>query len=261
MIGSGPGPVGLAAAPVGWRSDSLAITDTWNTLTLDIGVSRHHLTKAGVVIGAPTPTATYRLERSNRSGAWKTVITVLSVERPARFAFTGAIVAPPPFPVARLEDDEDGTPVRVYDTAGRLLKSPAAAAFGPALFSSFTPARSVGRAWIESFVATTAGKAGRLQQFERRFGPGTPAGAWTRYSRIDGDLSQEVLVDPRLAIPVQEHTRRSGTLTSRRTIDYGPAPDDAVVRTAIHSETWAASGADDRAVADATFSNIRLERR
>ena len=260
LIGIGHGPAGLAAAsaaPVGWRSDSLKPTDTWNTLTLDVSVKRQHLTKSGVIIGAPTPTATYRLERSNRIGGWKTVITVLSVDRASTYALTGAVTAPAPFPIARIEDDEDGTPVRAYDTRGRLVKPIAA----PVGVPTFAPARSGGREWIEAFVVTPAGKPNRLLQLERRFGPGTAAGLLTRYSRRDGDLVQEVLVDPGSLAPIEHNTSRGGTLTGRRTFTYGAVPSDAVVRTAVHSETYASSGADDRAVVDTTFSNIRLERR
>ncbi len=269
MICSGSSPVRLAAAsaaPVGWRSDSLGPADSWNTVTLEMSVKRQHLTKTGAAIGAPTPTATYRLERSNRTGSWKTVITVLSVDRSPSYALTGALQAPGAFPIARMEDDEDGTPVRAYDTRGRLVTPFSqsvglAAVTSVASVASFTPPRSGGREWIETFIATAAGKPRRRQNLERRFGTGVPIGTLTRYARLEGDLLQEVIVDPRSVVPVEHNTSRAGKSTGHRTIAYSPAPNDAVVRTVVHSETPAASGADDRAVVDTTFSNIRLEQR
>ncbi len=266
MICGGHGPVPLAAAsaaPVGWRSDSLGPADAWNTVTMEMSVRRQHLTKAGAAIGAPTPTATYRLERSNRTGRWKTVISVLSVDRSPAYAFTGALKAPGAFPVARIEDDEDGTPVRAYDVRGRLVK-PLSSPVGPAAMASVAslmPPRSGGREWIETFVATAAGKPARRRNLERRFGPGVPVGTLTRYTRRDGDLLQEVLVDPRSMVPVEQTATRDGKPAGHRTFTYGRGPNDAVVRTAVHSETPAASGADDLAIVVTTFSNIRLEQR
>src|SRR5262249_54127463 len=70
------------AAIAGWCATSLRPADVWNTLTVDMNVKRQRLTSAGNPLGAPSPDATYRLERSSRSGSWKTVITVLSVARP-----------------------------------------------------------------------------------------------------------------------------------------------------------------------------------
>jgi hypothetical protein len=252
----------VSTIPVGWRSDSLGPADTWNTLTVDIGIRRRHLSKAGTAIGAPIPAASYRLERSNRTGRWKTVIFVLSVERQPAYMLSGMLRMPAAFPVARMEDDEDGTPVRVYDTRNQLVKPlPAAAVTFAAPVASIVPPRSMGREWIETFVATAAGRPKRLLALEGRFGPGTPVGLLIRYTKRDGDLVHEVLVDPRLAVPVEEKISRTGTLTGYRTFSYGPAPNEAVVRAAIHAESTVSTGVDDRSVVDATFSNIRLELR
>lgn len=263
MICGGQSPVPLAAANspnVGWRIDSLRPTDSWNTLSLEMSVQRQHVTKSGAVVGSPTPNVSYRIERSSRSGAWKTVITVLSVNRSPIYSLGGALAQPGAFPVARIEDDEDGTPVRAYDTKGKRLK-PFIPPVNLAADAAFTPARSIGREWIDAFVATSAKKALRLQDLERRFGKASSVGSLSRFSRTDADLSQEVLVDPSHVVPVELNKSRGGKITIHRTFKYGSAPSDAVVRTAVHSETLVSPDSDERAVVDTTFSNIRLEQR
>src|SRR5688572_6051427 len=79
LVGRG---IALAADPVvatGWRSDSLRVGDTWNTFTADMQITRTHVKADGTSIGAVVPEAKYRIERSNRSGNWKTVTTVISI--------------------------------------------------------------------------------------------------------------------------------------------------------------------------------------
>ena len=113
IFGSGLNPVPLAAvdAPtVGWRSDSLRLTDNWNTLSLDMTVKRKRTTAAGAIVGTPAADVMYHLERSSRTGSWKTVVTVQAIDRTPLHSLNGLIGSPRPFPVARLEDDEDGSP-------------------------------------------------------------------------------------------------------------------------------------------------------
>jgi hypothetical protein len=263
MICAGHGPGVLAAASpttVGWRSDSLRPSDSWNTLSLEMSVKRQHIGKSGAVVGPPTPSASYRIERSSLSGAWKTVITVLSVDRSPTYSFAGAIAQPGAFPVARIEDDEDGAPVRAYDARGRLMK-PFTSAANPTAGAAVTQARSGGREWLEALVATSSKRALRLQTLEHQFGRASRVGLLSRFSRKDADGSQEVLVDPKNVVPVELNNIHAGKLTIHRTFRYGPAPSDAVVRTSMHSETLVSPDSDERAVVDTAFSNIRLEQR
>lgn len=239
---------------VAWSTGSLRPTDTWNTLTLEMAVSRRRVDKTGAAIGTPSPNARYRIERSSRTGSWKTVIAVMSVDRSPSYSLTGALRQPEPFPVARIEDDEDGTPVRAYDRDGNPIHFSPAGTWGGTTF-----ARSTGREWLETFVASTAGRTSRLQKFERHFG--TPTNWWglSRYRRSDGDKTDELLVEPTAAVPFQKNGMRNGRLLAHRTFSYGAAPDGAVVRTAVHSETLLSEVSEERAIVNTTFSNIRLE--
>lgn len=253
-------PATVAAATdtptIGWRTDSLKPTDTWNTLSLEMRVSRRHLKTTGEVIGAPSPVAAYRLERSSLSGQWKTVLTVLTVDRLPIYSLSGALLPPRAFPVGRIEDDEDGTPVRVYDVNG--VRMATSATTGEA--AAGLP-RTTGTGWLDAFVSTTGKKSIRQQNFERLYGKPTKAGTLNRYLHKEADGSQEVLVDPKLVVAVESNAVRSNKLVGHRTFTYSPAPDSAVVRTVVHAETVVSPETGERAVVDTTFSNIRLELR
>src|SRR5262249_13975036 len=175
MLGLAPGFDGVPvahAAIAGWCATSLRPADVWNTLTVDINVKRQRLTSAVNPLGATSPATTYRLERSSRSGSWKTVVTVLSVARPSIYSFSGALVSPRPFSIARIEDDEDGSPVRAYGTNGSVLTPTLLAQTS----STNTTARTTGQQWLDAFVAAPVKKAARQQAFERAYGRATKAG-------------------------------------------------------------------------------------
>jgi hypothetical protein len=260
VLGIAPGfdsvPVAHAAI-AGWCAASLRPADIWNTLTVDMSVTRQRVTSAGTPLGAPSPNATYRLERSSRSGSWKTVVTVLSVDRPPMYSFSGALTSPKPIPVARIEDDENGTPVRAYGADGALIT--------PTLLANTSNptnmARSTGQQWLDAFVASPTRKTARQQAFERIYGKATKAGTLNKYARTVTNGSDEVLVDPKTVVPVEANALRNGKRLGHRTFAYGPAPDSALVRTNVHADTVTAADTGDRAIVDTTFSNVCLELR
>jgi hypothetical protein len=259
-LGLAPGVDSVAmadAAIAGWCATSLRPADVWNTLTVDMSIKRQRLTSTGNPLGAPSPNATYRLERSSRSGGWKTVVTVLSVDRPPMYSFSGALVSPKPIPVARIEDDENGTAVRAYGANGALIT--------PTLLANTsnptTLARSTGQQWLDAFVAAPNKKSLRQQAFERVYGKATKAGTLNKYTRTVTNGSDEVLVDPKTVIPLEANTMRNGKRLGHRTFVYGPAPDLALVRTNIHADTVIAPATGDRAIVDTAFSNVCLELR
>jgi hypothetical protein len=256
-IGTGPGAAHLDAATVGWCAASLRPADVWNTLTVEMGVTRRHIKSTGEATGAPSPAASYRIERSSRTGSWKTAITVLSVAHPPIYSLSGALLPSAPFPVARIEDDENGTPIRTYDSSGVLLRP---TMLGSTAQPTSTP-RTIGVQWLDAFVAAPSKKTARQLAFEKQFGKATKVGTLNRYLRVETNGSQEVLVDPKTVVPVESNAVRGGKLVGHRTFTYGPAPDLALVRTAVHAETIASVDTDDRAVVDTTFSNVCLERR
>ena len=258
--GTGPGfdtVPSANAAVAGWCANSLRPADAWNTFAADVSVKRLHLTKDGNPIGAPTPNATYRIERSSRSGGWKTVVTNLSLARAPMYALSGALLPTRPLPVSRVEDDENGTPLRAYDASGALLT--------PQLMAQTTSPnaspRSTGLSWLDSFVAAPSKKGARQLEFEKAYGKATKVGQLNRYVRLVTDGSDEVLVDLKTVVPVEANALRKGKRVGHRTFTYGPAPDSALVRSNIHADTVVSADSGDRTVVDTTFSNVCLEMR
>ena len=260
MLGVAPGFDGALiahAATAGWCAASLRPADVWNTLTVDMNVKRQRLTSAGKPLGASSPDATYRLERSSRSGSWKTVVTVLAIERPPIYSLSGRLTSPKPIPVARIEDDENGAPVRAYGADGALIT--------PALLANASNPTSVAsttdQKWLDTFVVAPGRKNARQQGFERTYGRATKVGTLNKYVRTVTNGSDEVLVDPKMVVPVEVNTTRNGKRLGHRTFGYSPAPDSAMVRTTVHADTITAPDTGDRAIVDTTFSNVCLDLR
>jgi hypothetical protein len=159
--------------------------------------------------------------------------------------------------IGRIEDDEDGTPVRVYDRNGVRLAVPPSPLAGDAV--SALP-RATGQQWLNALVATTGNKSARQQAFERQFGKATKAGPLNRYLKLQTDTSQEVLVDPKTVVPVESNATKNGQRVGHRTFTYAPAPDSALVRNKVTAETTS-DVTGERVIVDTTFENIRLELR
>lgn len=252
------------AAPVGWRGDSLRINDNWNTFTADMRITRQHVKRNGTPIGAVIPDARYRIERSNRSGRWKTVTTVLAIDQPTPVAADGAAATPPPIVVHHLEDDEDGTALRAYGAGGQrlgLFKDPLA----PAGAASSSPVPSAprlnGREWITRLVAARAETKDRMNAFDRAYGTPANAGGVSVYTRTIGDVTKRIVVDTANGVPTEYTETRSGVPTVRVSLRYGPAGADGVVRLGMRSEVSVSPEVDDVVIVDASYSNIALARR
>jgi hypothetical protein len=260
VCGLNPTPIAAVDAPtVGWRSTSLKVSDNWNTLSFDVMVKRSRVTSTGTPVGTPSPTALYHIERSSRTGPWKTVVTVLGIDRTPLYSLSGQVGAPSPFPVARLEDDEDGTPVRAYDSQGHQLPL-------PPLSSPITndaplfPTRVTGKTWINSIVFTGANKSTRQLELERKYGKGTKVNGLLRYRKGDSVTMDEVIADAKIN-PVQNNIVKNSKRVVHREFTYAAAYTDAVVRTKQRAEVEVSPSSTDLAVIETIFGNIALERR
>jgi len=265
---------GGTAGPAAWRSGSLKPFDSWNTFVADMTVGRRQVNAAGALVGVPSPTATYRLERSMASGSWKSVLTVLSMERTTLYSLDGLLGSPAPLAITRIEDDEDGTPLRAFDSLGRRLRLPDLASPGggpgtaqpgagtPAgFFATATDYRVANTSWIDSFVAASANAAARQLALEKEFGKPTSLNGLTRFAKTVGSSSEEVLVQPTSIIPVESNVSENTTLMAHRTFTYRPAYEGALVRARVHSEQRLSVTNSDRLVSDTSFANVALERR
>jgi hypothetical protein len=229
----------------------------------------------------------YRWERSQSGAGWKTVMTIAEQSIAVDSGGERQQVTNP-FMVARIEDDEDGSPLRMYGRNGQLLQPVSAEQrrqltdagmrqLGPDAAAALqnihpptgTPAppatqrRVVGgaeRDWIAGLVATPEARATRRALLAQQFVAGGKVRGLDRFTRVDGPATHEVLVDPQSAVPIEVNTLRDGHLLSHSTISYQPAADGSLVRRVVRVERLLSPDGD-RAITDTEYANVHVERR
>ena len=156
-----------------------------------------------------------------------------------------------PVSVARMEDDEDGSPLRFYGQDGKEIRVPTpaeiAARFPDAPFKRTRDAASAllqaspaprpgatGTDWAASVLAPPGKKDDRRKSFERQFGqPKGQVGKVDRYAAFAPDgTTREVLVSPEHALPTDMKVTRAGVLLSHTTFEYEPQADGSQLRRA-----------------------------
>jgi hypothetical protein len=121
-----------------------------------------------------------------------------------------------------------------------------------------TPASD--RDWADSMVASPAKNGARRDSLLKRYGRSTGKHqGFDRYESVQGPRRVEVLTDPQTSVVVAVNTFRDGIALDRTTLIYTRAPDGALVRKGIRSE----SRVDDekRAVTEIGFSAVKFEQR
>jgi hypothetical protein len=262
------------------RPKPLTVSDAWDTFVAEIRIRRSRVDAEGKVQGMEAPPIEYRWERSATANGWKTIVTVLS-RPPVVQSLTGTRAYIDPFAVARIEDDEGEEWPRFYNARGERLRLPLTegAEFplqAPAADDSATreapaqpkepakrpQARGTGRAWVDSFITTSSGRAARRAAIERQHGTAVGrVGGLDRFLSARGADTEETLVDPVSAVPVEVNVVRGDRLLSHTVFSYAPGPSGSVVRRAIHTERLVSEDTGDRAVLDIEFANVRVERR
>jgi len=235
------------------------------------------LAKDGTVT-AEAPTVRYRWTRSERAGGWKSTIEVTGLAAPAIQSLKGPVLLDQPTSVVRIEDDEDGTPLRVFDRHGRAMRLPsiedrhvlgepvAGVLRVPALpelaHSDARRRADHSRDWVDAFIAVPHRKSARRDALNRRFGGAEGrVRDLDRFVTADGNHTMEVLTDRTSAVPIEINVARDGMLVTQSTLTYDAESGGTLRRRAVHTEQRLSTTADERAVAHVELSNIRLERR
>jgi hypothetical protein len=169
--------------------------------------------------------------------------------------------APPTLPAgrtplddARVEYDVASGATAVFDEGGRRLNP--RLSIGPS-----TPA-ALGTfdSWLQSLVFKRADSSSRRQELERSHGrPAGRVGRLTRYVQTRGDGSEELLVDPVTALPVEVNLVKQGALDAHTTIEYETTPTGQLVRRRLHAERLLEGGAGRRSLLSVDFSNVVVE--
>lgn len=270
--------VGLVASTATTdRNSSLSPTEVWDTFSAEITM-RRHLLAGDDQPSASAPTVRYRWTRSQRASGWKSTIEVTDVAAPTVQSSKGPFLLDNPRSVVRIEDDEDGTPVRVVDRHGNAIQLPAAddrrvlgepvegSLHVPALpelaYPDAARASSAGRDWVDAFIATPSRKERRREALQRRFGRASGrVRNLDRFVSSDDRVTMEVLADRTAAIPLEINVAREGTLIAQSRIAYAAGAGGTLVRRSVRTEQVVSSDATRRAVAEVELANIRLERR
>ncbi len=250
----------------------------WNTFSVDLTLNRYEIGSEGKPAGFKAPVVTYRLERIASPRGWKSVFTLLAGERQKVKTLKGTDTDVDSLSVIRLEDDGDGTPIRVTkrDGSRAVSRLPVSvvrdgldkiAGANPnvplSLFTSKTtrPGRSAAdRDWVDSIVASPGKSAARRSAIVGRFGgsTGTVQGL-NRYETVRGNRRIEVLTDPHTSVIVALNTFSDDEPLERTTIIYSQAPDGSLLRKGIRSERRVS--ADRRAVTEVEFSKVTFQQR
>lgn len=246
---------------------------SWDTFSADVTVQHRRLTSDGLPIGTDPPPVRYRWERTEAAAGWKTVLTF----HPLAASEQRATGRPQDlqYGVARVEDDGDGTPPRVFNRLGQRMPLPAASDVGlssarhllpetarlAAEDGAQLPTSLNGREWVESVIADPAKTQGRREELRRHFGrqAGKVRGLH-RFVKAEANRTEEVLTDPTSALPIEMNVSEGGRLVWHGRFAYSRDRRGASTRRAMHVEQ-VVSETGERLSTDVELANVRLERR
>lgn len=222
------------------------------------------------------PPVHLRVESRRELGRWRTRMD-FEAAAPVTVKIAGDLVPlQNPFLVSRMEfDDELGGEPRMYDRLGRQVRLPTEEdrkRFG------ITPAQrraserlqipEAGPAGIRGLLRA-AGAAGlvadsrqrenRRTELTRRLG--RPLGrvrGLDRFVSVDGQDTQEVLVDAAAALPVEINTVRNARLVGRAELHYDALPAVGHLRQFMRTEHAVEGGNGDRTVTEVELSDVTV---
>ncbi len=263
----------LSASRVLAQSAPAMYLSSWDTFSADVTVRHRRLRSDGSPNGIDAPPVRYRWERTETAAGWKTVLTF----QPPPAAEQRAIATPQDarFEVARVEDDEDGTPARVFNRLGQRMELPGAndgrlsnarhlLPATAALAAADNGQRSTsvsGREWVDSVIADPARTQERRAGLRRQFGrPTGKVRGLNRFVRTEANRTEELLADPTSALPLEMNVVEGGRLVWHGRFAYSGDRGGASTRQAMHVEQIM-SEAGERLSTDLELANVRLERR
>jgi hypothetical protein len=249
------------------------------TVSADIRITRARVNADGTADGLPTQVA-YHWLRERVNGKWRTVVTLPST---MPWAIDPQTRGPRDMPAraVRVEDAEDGTPLRFFTRTGQQVRIPSApelsaarrtvanlpaakqAMKAPAPPTKIAPdmarpsVTAPGQSWADTLVIDPAAAAARRAALERA--NGTSKGrvnGLDRFLTYKGDVAIETLVYPAAVVPVQVNVVRNGTLVMQTVISYSAGTGGTLVRQRLYS-TRLTDGAGARATVDMQYSNVR----
>ena len=111
--------VAMGLVLVGATPTRAQIPAKWNTFSAELTFNRYEIGADGTHAGFKAPVVTYRFERIAAPAGWRTVFSLVAAERQKVQQLKGREREVDSLSVVRLEDDGDGTPIRVTRRDGR----------------------------------------------------------------------------------------------------------------------------------------------
>jgi hypothetical protein len=250
----------------------------WDRFRADITLKRTHVDGAGQKRADFSPDITYRWERTKNGVGWKTRITLVGRSQPLVHSQNGTRPLQVPVAVSRIEDDEDGTPMRFYGSDGKEIRVPSIeelqrlvpdvapprppAPSTAALLPAPTPRPGVtGRDWADSILVPAGKRDARRQALQQEFGASVEqVRKLDRYVGVASNARRELLVDPKSVVPMEVNVAVDGVLVSHATFEYEPQADGSLLRRRTRTEQRLSAASDDRLVSEIELANVRFER-
>ncbi|HTM02521.1 MAG TPA: hypothetical protein VL173_03380 [Vicinamibacterales bacterium] len=271
--------LGVAGARLGAAAQQPAGFPTdWNTFSADFTVRTQQMSSDEGARVFVNPGTRFHVERSlAASGGWKTVTTMLGVD-PFIYDDHGKRVEADHNPVARIEDDGDGSPVRIIGKNGKPIPlfSPELQKqwiaklkdFGiqplsqlPATDQSLrgSIARPSGREWVAELVDSRTA-AERHADTRRRFGdPHGQERGFDHYMSFAYGRRTDVLTEPATGLLASIDTYENNALVMHSTFTWVQGPGSTFIRKSTHTER--SINPQMRVAVDVALSNVTLERR
>jgi hypothetical protein len=241
----------LVAMSVGVKASSqaaIAQGDNPGTevFSADVVIERSVVDEGGRVI-REMPAVHYRVTRATVGGKQRTTVVY---QTPGNAALAG--VAPDPHEGMRVEFDEDGSPLRILNKDGQLIRIGDGSAN-----AAWLPPAELRAAAGSGGVVLRDSVADRSERLRRDLGP--PRGqfrGFEKYVTPFGDAMQEVLVARATATPVEINVVRNGVLESHSTYQYERLSDGSLVQRVWRDESRVPGHSSQRFVTQMTVSNV-----
>lgn len=242
----------------------------WDTFSTDVTVRRRLVAANGEATGPAPATERFRWQRTKTPTGWKSTTTRTLVPRATVQSRQGAVTLDSPPSVAKIEDAEDGSAIRVWDSRGveiplppadlrELAGAAASSMLDRAPQSAGAGASFRSRDWIEGFVMPVTARARRRATFERQMaGPVKTASGVKQYTRRDGLVEREWLVDDQEGVLLEANVVDDGALVEHTTFSYDRTTAGAVVKRGIRHERLLSRDTGTRTVTEIEYSDIRV---
>jgi hypothetical protein len=242
----------------------------------DLRIRQQQVNASGRAIGVASPGVTLHVDRRQASGRWHVTISLAGIDRPRVRTNKGTSLLDNPFFVTRLEYDEgSGGEPAFYDAAGRRvtvatdaqrrqLGLPASQrktnwdvnVLAGRVMRMSPPAQALTAGLVTD--SSTSERDKRRQRLEQRYGrsSGRVRGL-DRFVVSVPDETEEVLVAPDTALPVEINATQRGALVAHLQFTYDRT-STGFVRRLLRSEQAVGDAAGSRAVTEIELANLDM---